>query len=51
VEYIHPDKFKEYKTEAYEMGFRHVASGPFVRSSYHAEEAMQSKNNVEDENS
>jgi lipoate synthase len=23
------------------MGFRHVASGPFVRSSYHAEEALE----------
>jgi lipoic acid synthetase len=36
VEYIHPDKFAEYKTVAESKGFRHVASGPLVRSSYHA---------------
>lgn len=35
--YIHPDKFKEYKQIALEKGFRIVESGPFVRSSYHAE--------------
>jgi lipoic acid synthetase len=36
VEYIHPDLFAEYKSIALEKGFRHVASGPLVRSSYHA---------------
>lgn len=36
-EYIHPDKFVEYKKIALEKGFTHVESGPFVRSSYHAE--------------
>jgi lipoic acid synthetase len=36
VEYVHPDKFAEYKTVAEEKGFEHVASGPLVRSSYHA---------------
>lgn len=36
-EYIHPDKFAEYKKIALEKGFQHVESGPFVRSSYHAE--------------
>jgi lipoic acid synthetase len=36
VEYIHPDTFARYKTVAEEKGFRHVASGPLVRSSYHA---------------
>lgn len=35
--YIHPDKFKEYKEIALKKGFRFVESGPFVRSSYHAE--------------
>jgi len=35
--YIHPDKFAEYKKIALEKGFTHVESGPFVRSSYHAE--------------
>jgi lipoic acid synthetase len=36
VEYIHPDAFAGYKQIALEKGFRHVASGPLVRSSYHA---------------
>ena len=36
VAYIHPDVFARYKTVAEEKGFRHVASGPLVRSSYHA---------------
>jgi len=35
--YIHPDKFREYKEIALKKGFRMVESGPFVRSSYHAE--------------
>jgi lipoyl synthase len=38
VEFIHPEKFAEYKMRAEEMGFAHVASGPMVRSSYHADE-------------
>lgn len=38
IEYIHPDMFKTYETVAKEMGFKHVASGPFVRSSYNAEQ-------------
>jgi lipoyl synthase len=36
VEYIHPDSFKLYERVAYEKGFEFVASGPLVRSSYHA---------------
>ncbi len=36
VDYIHPDTFAEYKEIATEKGFQHVASGPLVRSSYHA---------------
>jgi len=36
VDYIHPDVFTEYKQIALDKGFRHVASGPLVRSSYHA---------------
>lgn len=38
VAFIHPDKFAEYKRVAEGMGFTHVASGPMVRSSYHADE-------------
>jgi len=36
VEYITPDAFAEYREIALAKGFRHVASGPLVRSSYHA---------------
>jgi lipoic acid synthetase len=36
VEYIHPDTFKLYQRIAYDKGFEFVASGPLVRSSYHA---------------
>ena len=38
VEFIPPAKFAKYKVRAEEMGFIHVASGPLVRSSYHADE-------------
>jgi lipoic acid synthetase len=35
--YIHPDEFLEYRSIAEDLGFSHVASGPMVRSSYHAD--------------
>jgi lipoic acid synthetase len=35
--YVHPDEFRMLKLKGLEMGFRHVESGPLVRSSYHAE--------------
>jgi lipoic acid synthetase len=38
IEFVSPDKFAGYKIAAEEMGFVHVASGPMVRSSYHADE-------------
>ena len=38
--YITPEKFAEYKRIALEKGFRHVVSGPLVRSSYHAAEGV-----------
>jgi lipoic acid synthetase len=37
-----PDEFAFLKHEALQMGFRHVESGPLVRSSYHAHEQAQS---------
>lgn len=43
VEYVHPDRFAAYKRIAEEMGFTHVASGPMVRSSYHADEFQIAK--------
>jgi len=36
VRYVHPDEFAEFRRAGLEMGFRHVESGPLVRSSYHA---------------
>jgi len=36
VNYVHPDTFENYKQIALRKGFRHVASAPLVRSSYHA---------------
>lgn len=36
--FMHPDEFKEIERIGYEMGFSHVASGPMVRSSYHADQ-------------
>ena len=38
VEYVHPDRFAEYESIGDEMGFLFVASGPFVRSSYNAQD-------------
>lgn len=35
--YWTPDEFKQLETDAYALGFSHVASGPMVRSSYHAD--------------
>jgi lipoic acid synthetase len=34
--YLSPGEFREFKTAAEKLGFRHVESGPLVRSSYHA---------------
>ena len=39
--YVHPDVFEAYAEWGYTIGFSHVASGPLVRSSYHAEQAIQ----------
>jgi lipoic acid synthetase len=38
--YVHPDEFAEMKAEALGLGFRHVESGPLVRSSYHARDQV-----------
>ena len=40
--FLHPTEFAEYKRLGEQMGFRHVESGPLVRSSYHAFEQEQS---------
>ena len=36
--FVHPDIFSWFAEEGYKMGFKNVASGPLVRSSYHADE-------------
>jgi len=38
--YYHPDEFAEMRAEALALGFRHVESGPLVRSSYHARDQV-----------
>jgi lipoic acid synthetase len=38
VRYWHPDEFAALERAAYELGFEHVAAGPLVRSSYHADQ-------------
>ena len=39
--YIHPDTFEQYKKTGLKKGFKYIASGPFVRSSYNAIEGMR----------
>ncbi len=38
VRYWHPDEFAALERDAYRLGFDHVAAGPLVRSSYHADQ-------------
>jgi lipoic acid synthetase len=38
--FVHPDEFKEYEEMAYKLGFKTVASGAMVRSSYHADKQV-----------
>lgn len=40
-EYIHPEIFEEYHQIGLQKGFKHVESGPLVRSSYHAEKHVK----------
>ncbi len=45
--YVHPDEFASWKSEALALGFTKCDSGPLVRSSYHAEEALSLDSPVE----
>jgi lipoic acid synthetase len=38
--FVHPDEFDQWRAFALSLGFRHVESGPLVRSSYHAEKQI-----------
>ncbi len=40
IRHVTPEEFAELKRLGYEMGFRHVESGPLVRSSFHAADAV-----------
>ena len=40
MEHVSPERFRAYEALAYETGFRWVKAGPFVRSSYHAVDAL-----------
>ncbi len=40
MDYLSPSRFDAYRQLAYDAGFRWVMAGPFVRSSYHAFEAL-----------
>jgi lipoic acid synthetase len=39
--YVAPEEFADFKREALALGYRHVESGPLVRSSYHAHEQVE----------
>jgi lipoyl synthase len=41
IRYVSVEEFADLKRLGYEMGFRHVESGPLVRSSFHAADAVQ----------
>src|SRR5262249_6022012 len=43
IRYVSPEEFALLKREGLEIGFRHVESGPLVRSSYHADEQVGGK--------
>jgi lipoic acid synthetase len=40
AEFVHPDTFKAYERYALELGYNAAACGPFVRSSYQAEQVL-----------
>ncbi|MCC2669846.1 MAG: lipoic acid synthetase [Armatimonadetes bacterium] len=40
IRYVTPDEFRQLKEDGLQMGFKHVESGPLVRSSYHADEQV-----------
>lgn len=40
-EFITPEQFEKYRLEGIKKGFRHIESGPMVRSSYHAEKHVE----------
>jgi len=45
MEYVSPERFQLYERLAYRSGFVWVTAGPFVRSSYHAIDAIHANAN------
>ena len=43
AEFLHPDRFRDYEQQGMQLGFRYVAAGPMVRSSYKAAEFFVEK--------
>ena len=43
AEFVHPDRFRDYEEQGLALGFRYVAAGPMVRSSYKAAEFFVEK--------
>ena len=41
MRYVPPEEFDDWRRVALDLGFCEVASGPFVRSSYHAKQLYQ----------
>lgn len=48
-EYVHPDVYARYRLAGEARGFAHVFAGPFVRSSYNAEEALHASQGLGEE--
>ncbi|MGC9064549.1 MAG: lipoyl synthase, partial [bacterium] len=48
VEYVRPERFKEFESMAYEAGIKYVIAGPFVRSSYLAQKGYEKISEVKD---
>jgi lipoic acid synthetase len=48
LRYVHPDEFRLFERAAQEMGFKHAAIGPMVRSSYHADRQAEAAGKVRD---
>jgi lipoic acid synthetase len=44
--YVPPEEFDSLAAKARLMGFQQVVAGPFVRSSYHADEMVPSRENI-----
>jgi len=48
IRYVTPEEFEEYRETARGMGFKGVASGPFVRSSFHASQMFEDGTDKQD---